>query len=431
MADKKPGINWGALMKMVAPVVGEIATGGDRGAFTEGFMRAQARAEQKRLEQAEAEQRRKATGAEYLLEIGQHAQGIDDPVDFENFLALAEQAGTSAGYVEPGALRSGVQFNNAKANEKALKDLDAQIKALESGPNPYDLDELETAGVTLKLPGGKTIPLASARQMVRARVEDPSGQPVPRPKKAEATPSLQAREVFHNGKTIYANYNPKTGKYTDDTGAVLTGVAPKPEKGPAAKEPMDPLDRRLKELQVAAEEAKLNDRAAPPKPSHYAIDAAQRTITAIDEVLPKISNMTAGVGSLLSKIPGSSAANVSAELSSVAANVAFQALQAMREASKTGGALGQVSERELDLLSAVEGSIRQNQSPDNLRKNLLLIKASMQRFMAAAGGVLPMASHGGASPSGGLVPMTAPDGRSLMVPSDKVRDLEAKGARRK
>lgn len=147
---------------------------------------------------------------------------------------------------------------------------------------------------------------------------------------------------------------------------------------------------RLGEIGATGEQARRTKQTAEPpepgagKPGPYALETARRTIEAVDQVLPKISNLTAGVGSILSRVPGSSAANVSAELSSVASNVAFKALQAMREASKTGGALGQVSERELDLLSAVEGSIRQNQSPANLRKNLLLVKGSMERFRNAA-----------------------------------------------
>lgn len=119
--------------------------------------------------------------------------------------------------------------------------------------------------------------------------------------------------------------------------------------------------------------------------SSYAMDTASRTIKAIDEVLPNITGMTAGfVGSLTSRIGGTEAANVSADLATVASNVAFNALQAMRDASKTGGALGQVSERELDLLSSVQGSIRQNQSPENLRKNLQIVRESQQRFLDAA-----------------------------------------------
>src|SRR5690606_1509902 len=49
-------------------------------------------------------------------------------------------------------------------------------------------------------------------------------------------------------------------------------------------------------------------------------------------------------------IPGTDAANAHAKLETLKSQIAFSVLQAMRDASKTGGALGQVSERELDLL---------------------------------------------------------------------------------
>jgi len=124
---------------------------------------------------------------------------------------------------------------------------------------------------------------------------------------------------------------------------------------------------------------------ADPNISKYTLETATRTIKAVDDVMPDINNWTAGwIGSALSNVPGTKAANVSAELSSVASNIAFNALQAMRDASKTGGALGQVSERELDLLSSVEGSIRQNQSPDNLKMQLQKVRESMDRVRQAA-----------------------------------------------
>lgn len=137
----------------------------------------------------------------------------------------------------------------------------------------------------------------------------------------------------------------------------------------------------------AAQEA--NGGATPTDPASvkFLQDTANRTISAIDDVLPDIGYTTAGtLGSVLSNIPGTSAANVSAELAAVASNVAFNALQQMRAASKTGGALGQVSERELDLLSSVEGSIRQNQSPANLKAQLQKVRESMVRIQQAAGG---------------------------------------------
>jgi hypothetical protein len=105
-----------------------------------------------------------------------------------------------------------------------------------------------------------------------------------------------------------------------------------------------------------------------------------------------------------------------ADLNSLAANLAFDQLQRMREASKTGGALGQVAVQELEMLKNVEGSIRQNQSPSNLRKNLQEIAASAQRYLDAAeqsGGIdpmQPMTSRGGAAPA------AAPAKRFTIVP---------------
>jgi len=68
------------------------------------------------------------------------------------------------------------------------------------------------------------------------------------------------------------------------------------------------------------------------------------------------------------------------ELASIQANVAFDRLQQMREASKTGGALGAVSERELDLLMAAYGNIKQSTSPKKLKENLLYIKEIMTKI---------------------------------------------------
>lgn len=68
------------------------------------------------------------------------------------------------------------------------------------------------------------------------------------------------------------------------------------------------------------------------------------------------------------------------ELATVQANIAFDRLQQMREASKTGGALGAVSERELDLLMNAYGNINQSTSPNRLAENLRTIKDIMTKI---------------------------------------------------
>jgi len=72
-------------------------------------------------------------------------------------------------------------------------------------------------------------------------------------------------------------------------------------------------------------------------------------------------------------LPSSSAGNaLGKNVSTLSANFAFDALQAMRDASKTGGALGAVSEIELELLknsiSAVDPNIDHETFMGNVEK---------------------------------------------------------------
>ena len=62
--------------------------------------------------------------------------------------------------------------------------------------------------------------------------------------------------------------------------------------------------------------------------------------------------------------------SLSNKLRTIQANISFDKLQAMREASPTGGALGQVSTFELQNLMAVFGSLEQSQSNEELQYNL-------------------------------------------------------------
>jgi hypothetical protein len=73
----------------------------------------------------------------------------------------------------------------------------------------------------------------------------------------------------------------------------------------------------------------------------------------------KIVQEDGGVGfeSLLSGVPTTNAKKLATELSPIFGNLAFDRLQQMRDESKTGGAVGNVSERELDLLASTVASL--------------------------------------------------------------------------
>ena len=98
------------------------------------------------------------------------------------------------------------------------------------------------------------------------------------------------------------------------------------------------------------------------------IDEAQRVIN--ESKLP-----TSGfVGSMLTKIPGTAATDVGALVNTIKANIGFDKLQAMRDASPTGGALGQVSNQEIDFLQSTLNNLTQNQSQEQFNKQLQILE---------------------------------------------------------
>ena len=101
---------------------------------------------------------------------------------------------------------------------------------------------------------------------------------------------------------------------------------------------------------------------------------ADVTNNAIGRALPLIGNLTTGFGAFLKGVPGTEAKVLNNLLETVKANIGFDKLQAMREASPTGGALGQVSNQELSALQGVFGNLDQANDASELKYNLKLLQ---------------------------------------------------------
>ncbi len=84
---------------------------------------------------------------------------------------------------------------------------------------------------------------------------------------------------------------------------------------------------------------------------------------------PGLGGIT-GLRGLLPNIPGGDAANAQAKLQTLKSQVGFSVLQAMREASKTGGALGNVSDAEGARLENNLAALDRAQSLDEFQKAL-------------------------------------------------------------
>ena len=111
---------------------------------------------------------------------------------------------------------------------------------------------------------------------------------------------------------------------------------------------------------------------------------AENLLAAIGESKKLIRTSSTGFfGQRLSQVGGTDARDLSAKLDTIKGILGFERLQRMREESKTGGALGQVAVRELELLQSTVAALDQFQSKGALLKGLERVEAQYTKAMAA------------------------------------------------
>lgn len=103
-------------------------------------------------------------------------------------------------------------------------------------------------------------------------------------------------------------------------------------------------------------------------------------IQAIDKATGQVAWDSTGVfGQVLGAVGGTKAMDLRETAKTIKANLGFAELQAMRDASPTGGALGQVAVQELEALQATLASLNPDQSEAQLRENLATVKTLLER----------------------------------------------------
>lgn len=153
------------------------------------------------------------------------------------------------------------------------------------------------------------------------------------------------------------------------------------------------LDKQLKQADLDKKLKELS--GEQPSISPYQEERSVRNLQSIEELLskaqqnPGIFGRTAAVP-IPSYLRSDAYRNFEAELNTLKSNIAFGELTAMREASQTGGALGQVSDKEGQLLQDALGSLSMTQSPQNIQLQLQKIRDSINRWKATV-------NHGGTS----------------------------------
>lgn len=136
----------------------------------------------------------------------------------------------------------------------------------------------------------------------------------------------------------------------------------------------------------AVEDAKTDAerRANAPKVRQKAINEvnrADRVLEAVKRAEKNVRPSTAGfIGGNIAGIKGTDAYNLSKTINEIKSNLGFAELQAMRDSSPTGGALGQVAIQELDMLQSTIASLDQGQGPDQLRDAFVRITKHLENW---------------------------------------------------
>lgn len=117
-----------------------------------------------------------------------------------------------------------------------------------------------------------------------------------------------------------------------------------------------------------------------------AIRNRENVLSAIREARSLASNdsgTTGMQGQIFRGVGGNRAFDLNATVDTIIGNIGFEALQEMRANSQTGGALGQVAVRELELLQTTIASLDTAQSQDQFLRNLDRVQQQYDRTLQA------------------------------------------------
>ena len=115
--------------------------------------------------------------------------------------------------------------------------------------------------------------------------------------------------------------------------------------------------------------------------------AAANVVTRdIDRILERLNTAVlpvtgTGAPTMAALVGGSPAADVAELRKTIEGNISFNKLNELRQQSPTGGALGNVTDKDLELLKTTLGSLNQNQSPRQFRENLLNLRNAFMEII--------------------------------------------------
>jgi hypothetical protein len=152
------------------------------------------------------------------------------------------------------------------------------------------------------------------------------------------------------------------------------------------------VQREIAESRLAELKSKQADKAEKKEDAkNAAVNHAAKVITDVQAAQGLVTGTTTGVvGKGVAFVPGTTAYDLQQRLLTLKANLGFDRLQQMRDASPTGGALGQVAVQELQALQATVGSLELGQSKAELQQNLNKIENHYSNWIRTTQGQQPL-----------------------------------------
>lgn len=195
----------------------------------------------------------------------------------------------------------------------------------------------------------------------------------------------KAQASIDRDKAAAAASNANAGKYKAQAEAARTGT-----KGA-------PLTV-TQEIAVTKENERI---AKQQQKKDLLISTTEETIDTIRSAIRGVGFASSGVtGKIAGSIPGTDTYDQSNLITTIKSNIGFDRLQAMRDASPTGGALGQVAIQELVALQASIASLDIGQTEAVQKKNLNKVLRHYENWKRTITGESVLKDSGGEKPKG-------------------------------
>ena len=118
-----------------------------------------------------------------------------------------------------------------------------------------------------------------------------------------------------------------------------------------------------------------------------ALEQSGLMIDKVNQALSKVSGWSTGWGAAtVGRLPASAARDLQGDIDTIKANLGFTQLAEMRRSSPTGGALGQISDKEMTLLTSARASLDTAQSRPQIIQHLNEIKTHYTNWAEAVRG---------------------------------------------